>query len=162
MKAGSRRSRHIKRPIRTVMFHFFFRVFGIELTISMGLEMAFTLGCYYFDGGGTEQTQLIVLSLRTLAAALLLKASTMRQSSRSSLSQRSFYGVSVLSKNACKQIFWWWWLVNIVNDNMVLLVVLWTLLLTNNMVVQTIDNNHGAAAAAYLHWQKQGEQHRLS
>ena len=36
-------SRHIKRPIRTVMFHFFFRVFGIELTISMGLEMAFTL-----------------------------------------------------------------------------------------------------------------------
>lgn len=42
-------SRHIKRPIRTVMFHFFFRVFGIELTISMGLEMAFTLRRHRWD-----------------------------------------------------------------------------------------------------------------
>ena len=31
------------------MFHFFFRVFGIELTISMGLEMAFTLRRHRWD-----------------------------------------------------------------------------------------------------------------
>ena len=103
------------------MFHFFFRVFGIELTISMGLEMAFTLRRWDASTVVVEQQEqrsvLIVLSLRTFVVALLLQ---------------SFHDASVesqlwvptelqlLSKNVCKQIFWlWWWIVkrSIVNDN---------------------------------------------
>ena len=78
-------SRHIiKRPIRTVMFHFFFRVFGIELTISMGLEMAFTLRRHRWDASTA------LSSHRAFPSDLHSSASTMRQSSRSSESQRSF------------------------------------------------------------------------
>ena len=60
------------------MFHFFFRVFGIELTISMGLEMAFTLRRWDASTVVVEQQEqrsvLIVLSLRTFVVALLLQS----------------------------------------------------------------------------------------
>ena len=87
------------------MFHFFFRVFGIELTIQMGLEMAFTLS---FEGE-------TMLSFPTSTAFASLRCVSRGWAF---IGDRP-YNILVVQtwcKNVCfnahEQIFWLWWIVN--------------------------------------------------